>query len=534
MTSTSEIASPAALPTRPEVQTFELDELVRGVCSGQIRVPSFHRGIKWDARDALILLDSIDRGYPVGTLLLWQRPARKERLVHGTVVIDAPDRADALWVIDGQQRIVSLTRVLAGAGFPSEPFAGFYDLKAAKCKRIHRSETPAAHDLPLTEVLDSARLIEWLSAHPDASAHRQAALQFGKRVREYKVLAYVVTTDDEQAVREIFRRTNTTGKRMEDSDIFEALYSADGPAAASLGSIAGSLGELAFGPLPESTLHNMFLATRGADLSKDRLPELSPPQAQSAMLELARCARSVIRFLRDDAGIPHISLLPYPQVLFPLARFFHHFPEPHPRTRELLSRWVWRGALTEYDGARLHASPLLAHIGEDEHTAIQSMLRALDGRPRPRIDLADYSFSHTQSKIELLALLDLGPRDLHDGELVAPRETERGNNDAYRSLVRTIVPRDREPSGGLEGRMFHPSVRTGLARAIVECEDLTLLASHAISAEARHALKFDRLDEFFRLRRADLLAHVDNFTERRAQWDEPDTPPVEALRIGGD
>jgi hypothetical protein len=533
MTSLPETSPPAALPTRPEARTFRVEDLVSSVLAGKIRIPAFQRGIKWGPDDALALLDSIDRGYPIGTLLLWRRPAPKDRLEHGSLTIEADARPDALWVVDGQQRIVSLTRIFAGKGFPEEPFAAFYDLQKGQFRRLGKRDSPAEHDLPLTEVLDSARLVEWLVAHPQFN--RKVAAELGRRLREFEIPAYVVEADDERTVREIFRRANNTGKRMEDSDVFHGLYGAKGPSPANLRDVAAGLADLEFGPLDDAVLHNMLLATRGTDLRKDRVPTLSPEQAHQAMIDLALSARAAIRFLREDAGIPHVSLLPYQPPLFALARFFHFHPDPHPRSRELLARWLWRGAITGvHNGSGVQLGQMLTAIGADEHDAVQALLRAIPGRSGEELDLDDYRFDFARSKIQLLALLALEPRDLRDAEHVLPAVTELGDKDAYHTLVHAILPRSAESTGGLANRMLHPGLHSGLARAIADCEHPEILASHAISDAARRALKFDHHDEFLRLRRADLLVHVEAFADRRAEWDEPDSPPIEALRIGGD
>lgn len=122
-------------------------------------------------------------------------------------------------------------------------------------------------------------------------------------MREFQVPAYIVDTDDERAIREIFRRANDTGKRMDDSDVFNALYSAGG-SPASLGEVAAQLTSSEFGTLDEHTLLNMLLANHGTDLSKNRVPALSPERAREAMLALGRSARATIKFLTEDARIP--------------------------------------------------------------------------------------------------------------------------------------------------------------------------------------------------------------------------------------
>ena len=61
--------------SQPSATTFRLSALVRNVLDGAVRVPHFQRSFRWDARDVGLLFDSILRGYPVGSVLLWERAA---------------------------------------------------------------------------------------------------------------------------------------------------------------------------------------------------------------------------------------------------------------------------------------------------------------------------------------------------------------------------------------------------------------------------------------------------------------------------
>ena len=524
----------AALQDRPAAQAFRVEELIAAVRAGRVRIPKFQRGLKWELVDVLSLLDSIYRGYPVGTLLLWRRPAGEDRIIHGSVQIDAPAVAEALWVVDGQQRIVSLTRTLTGAGFPEEPFAAFFDLHLGVFVRPRRRETPPSYYLPLTEALDSERLLEWLFINKLPTAERAAAIRVGKRLREFDIPAYVVATDDEGAVREIFRRANNTGKRMDDSDVFNALYSAGG-VPASLGDIAESLQSVGLGRIDDSTLYNMMRATRGKEARKGEALDLSQPEARQAMADLMSGSRATLGFLRDDAHIPHLSLLPYQQPLLALVRFFHRHPTPHPRSRELLARWLWRGALLGVHGGMIvQTRQMFAAIGDDEHVSVQALLATLPQTAAltnyEAFNLEGYSFSHARCKIQLLALLDLCPVDVRTGVPVFDAEV-LASEAPFKSMVRSICSDAPDPLGHLAKIMFHPSVSGGLAHAVMTCDEPALLASHAISDDARRAFKFGRLTDFLALRIEALMAAIDGFAARRGEWDEADTPPVEALRV---
>lgn len=508
---------------------------MRKVLDGQIRVPEFQRPLKWDVGDVKLLLDSIYRGYPVGTLLLWQRKAGDERLRYGSIVIEAPERHDALLVVDGQQRLRALTQALAGAGHPKEEFAVFFDLRDESFVHIAARDEPAAWHVPMTEVLDSEKLITWVIGRPLSEPERRAVIVLGKRIREFQVPGYLVATDHQAAVQEIFRRANDTGRRMDAHDVFNAIHHREGAAQpANVRDVAAALGPLQFGGPDEATLLQMFAAIRGVDATKERVPQLGA-EAHPQMLLLQRSAAATVAFLRRDARIPHAWLLPYRQPLMALARFFARFPEPHPRSRELLARWLWRGALTgEHTGATVRTREMIAAIEDDETKAVHALLATVPTGPTGPTDDAiqePFNWGSARSKVHALALLDLGPRDLVTGVPLVPAEAlvdTPGDSEALRweRLARKILDR---PRGDVANILLHGPTRRGLKSAIVACDDTTWLASHAISGAAHRALKFDHDEEFLALRRDALVDVIVGFTGRRAGWGELDAPAVESV-----
>jgi len=61
---------------RPDAIILSIDDLLRDAKSGKIKIPIFQREFKWDANDRIKLLDSVYRGYPIGSLLFWEKKAR--------------------------------------------------------------------------------------------------------------------------------------------------------------------------------------------------------------------------------------------------------------------------------------------------------------------------------------------------------------------------------------------------------------------------------------------------------------------------
>ena len=89
-------------------------ELVNRVNRGELRLPEMQRRYVWSATRVRDLLDSLYRGYPSGTILVWEtdEDVADTDLAVGTV--QSPATSQKSLLLDGQQRITSLAAVLEG------------------------------------------------------------------------------------------------------------------------------------------------------------------------------------------------------------------------------------------------------------------------------------------------------------------------------------------------------------------------------------------------------------------------------------
>ena len=86
----------ARLDSRPTAVTFDLEDLVERAWQGRIRIPHFQRPFRWAQEDVIRLFDSVLRGYPIGSVLLWVRAAPAQRITIGNLHLDAPELPQAL------------------------------------------------------------------------------------------------------------------------------------------------------------------------------------------------------------------------------------------------------------------------------------------------------------------------------------------------------------------------------------------------------------------------------------------------------
>ena len=97
--------------SRLEHQNVKIRQLVDDYRSGRMVIPEFQREYVWKKSRDPLLIDSLYRGFPVSSLLLWQsdeetRARRRD---------PRPARSAMMsWLIDGQQRVITLARTLSG------------------------------------------------------------------------------------------------------------------------------------------------------------------------------------------------------------------------------------------------------------------------------------------------------------------------------------------------------------------------------------------------------------------------------------
>ena len=95
-------------------QDLTIRELVAKIERGDIKLPEMQRQYVWRKDRVRDLLDSLYRGYPSGTILTWESdsdaPTREFPIEQ-----DNPGRRDFQLLLDGQQRLTSLSAILRGA-----------------------------------------------------------------------------------------------------------------------------------------------------------------------------------------------------------------------------------------------------------------------------------------------------------------------------------------------------------------------------------------------------------------------------------
>lgn len=534
------------MSTAARADAMSVEDVIQLAFEGRLRMPGFQRAFRWEAKDRRDLLDSIYRGYPVGTLLLWKNPpsATEAGRPLGMIGIAQP-QGDRYLVVDGQQRLTTLWEALGRAPAPGE-MALVFDIEREEVisrpltpdemegrppPRGEEGEDESLPQVPLHLVLDAALLSAWVPSWMSIEDKRRY-FELGKRIREHKLGLYVVEHAEIDALRHVFDRVNSTGKPMRREEVFDALIGSqiaqDGNTGLAL--VNAQLADLGFGAIEPTTILKAFEAIRGEKVGKLDPRTLDVADAEADLIRTASALRATVTFLRATAHVPHVAVRPYELPMIVLARFFALHDNPSERSLILLRRWLWRGSLGErLGGASSSMQQHVDDVTEDEAVSVQALLRRT-GSPEG-LSLDDVEWDRTivagmasaRGKAMICALLAQQPRSLVTGERLDASVLFRdGVTDALRPILRST-----SANRGVINKLLHPS---GSARSLIlECTDEAALFSHGIDHQAREGLRRGDVETFFTRRDASLRRSTEAFFARNTELERDDAPPIAAL-----
>jgi hypothetical protein len=355
---------------QPEPSRLGFDELRNDIERGLIKIPQFQRDFVWARDKSAKLLDSILKGYPIGTFILWKtrETLRSVKNIGGALLPDTPAGDYVHYVLDGQQRLTSIYASLRGLRVVrdgrAEDFAEMYaDLTATGEQDIVSIDSagmdPAAR-IKIVDLLNGD--FSFLSSFPPQYHTRLS--EYKRRLETYSFSAIFVKEAPIDVATEIFTRINVGGKAL---SVFEIMVAKtyDAGKGFDLGSeverLQLTLADVDYDTLSPSVILqavSIILVKECAKTHILRLPKADFirvwPKALSAFID-------AVEYFRNYYRVPVSNLLPFASLLVPFTYFFYRQPgRPTADQQLLLDEFFWRCGL----GGR-YSHSLETHLAQD-------------------------------------------------------------------------------------------------------------------------------------------------------------------------
>lgn len=329
--------------------------LIAEVRTGQVKIPQFQRQFVWDIKASAKLIDSIIKGYPIGTFIFW-RTNEELRSVRNIGNIQLPEQQQGEfvnYVLDGQQRITSFFAAVAGSTVKREDgkiedFSHIYiDLNADAEEEIVITDIagkPQFSTIKLTELMEGD--FTFLATYP--KNYQDVILKYQGIIRGYNFNVINLKEASIDVATEVFTRLNVGGKSL---SLFEIMVAKTYDAskkfdlAERYGIFMQELSKVRYNEISSATILQIVAMLIAKDCTRRTILKLSKHEFIDKWDEAIDCVRKSVEFFRGS-GIPVSRLLPYNALLVPFSYFFYkHKSKPTGEIKNMLDDFFWRASL---------------------------------------------------------------------------------------------------------------------------------------------------------------------------------------------
>ncbi len=350
----------APLPKDPQPTVDRIDDLARRILSGDILLPKFQRGFVWERKQIIILLDSIARGYPIGSILLWQ--SRQElRNEHNIADLDIslprPDYP-VNYLLDGQQRLSAICGAMFwNGGNPKSRWNIAYDLRDQKFYHLDTLDDPPLHQIRTNKLSDPAKFFMHVASletllSPDKELLKQRANGLFNRFKDYKIATVTLGDMAIQDVAPIFERINSTGTELTLVDLMRAAtWSPDFDLIDSIDAILEELSDKGFGRIDRKVVLRNLSAAAGGGFSAESIDKLRDHETdtlKTAVNSTSEAFKRTVDFLSTQICVSAAEVVPYANQLAVLTEIFRLVPNPTAAQYKAIYQWFWRTAVAGY------------------------------------------------------------------------------------------------------------------------------------------------------------------------------------------
>lgn len=342
---------------KPEPQTRMFANLVSDIEVGQIKIPQFQRDFVWSIQKSAGLIDSIVKGYPIGTFIFWRTKERLRAVKNiGKQALPEPEKGEFVdYVLDGQQRLTSLFASLRGVllkreGNREDDFSQiFIDLEAQEFDQIVITDIEGKNENSLISVVKLLTGgLKLLGLYPEQ--HHEKLDAYKSRIESYQYSVILVKDAPIAIATEIFTRINVGGKSLSLFEIMVAKtfdHEKDFDLSEKYQELLNKLKPIDYETISDTTVLQVVSTILSRECKRQVILQLDKNEFISAWDKAMDSIGQAVEYFRNSYRIPVSQLLPYNALIVPFSYFFfHHKDKPIGDKQKYLEDFFWRCSLS--------------------------------------------------------------------------------------------------------------------------------------------------------------------------------------------
>jgi len=354
-------------------------DLISSIEKGKIKIPQFQREFVWEKKDTASLMDSIIKGYPIGTFILWQTREQLRSIKEiGNLILPMPQNGEMVWyVLDGQQRMTSIFCCIKGLTITDregrkEDYSEIYiDLEASEEDAIivedpDMTKAKPGQYIKVSDVYNGNLMqISQRYIQPPQNQYYNKLADYSERLKTYDFAKIEVNDVPIDIATEIFTRINVGGKRLSVFEIMTAkTYDNTVPfdLAEKYHDLIEKLEQVDYDTIPSSTVLQCISVCLVKECSKKQILKLDKQKFIGIWDKVEDSIQHAIEYFKNVYRIPVSGLLPYDAMLVPFTYYFYqnHNKKPQGKQKKYLEDYFWRTVLNSR-----YSNSLEVKIGQD-------------------------------------------------------------------------------------------------------------------------------------------------------------------------
>lgn len=347
---------------KPDAKKYSV--LISDIEQGKVKVPKFQRDFVWDIDQTAKLLDSILKGYPIGTFILWETDQRINDIKNiGNFDLPEIEYGPVQYVLDGQQRITSLFAAYKGASIQKvgeKKITNYKDIVVdldpddeTSDGNIVTTISKAKRPLPLHDVLNfNHKKSKELEVQGFTGDDLDKIDAYKDAFSTYDFSIVTLRKNDIESAIEVFTRINTGGKVL---TLFEIMSAKTYDEAANFDMQAKweqfqkKLNDSKYENISPSVILQILslIISESKECKRKTILSLEKADILAQWDAVIAAIEKTIDHFRTVLRIPVSQLLPYDTLIVPFAYFFLKTGKsPSGQQRKYLEELFWRSSLS--------------------------------------------------------------------------------------------------------------------------------------------------------------------------------------------
>lgn len=318
-------------------------EIFDKIIRGKYAIPVFQRDFVWKPSQIIDFFDSIWRGYPIGSIILWQPDSEmptKEILTDEIGTVEKPE----YFVLDGRQRLTAFFGCVYDSCHKDPRFDLYFNLESETFTYNRNDKHTFIKVSDAYDTFVMLNVMQNIASDPTnykAKIYVERAKKLNAILQGYVIGEIYINNCSLREAEKVFSRINSEGTKISKSDMLQAItYNKDRVLLSEeIKKIQDEIEPYGYKSLAQEDILNCFYKYIDKNFYDAKLEDLEAMDFASLLPNIKDGIVKSVKFLHDECCVISLAILPYIKQLIALTWFFRVYNEPSTMQRYELHKW---------------------------------------------------------------------------------------------------------------------------------------------------------------------------------------------------